>query len=242
MKVLKVCDFFSGCHSWTKGFDNIDLKDTTLKVFSIDNNADYKHNTTMIMDFLKLTPKMIIDYFGGKPDLILASPPCTSFSVASLHHHWGGGIKQYVPKTEAAKIGIKIVKHLLYLIEELGCIYFFENPRGILRKLDFMQPYDSKKHYIWYCQYGETKYIGKRAKPTDIWTNSKTWISRPPCKRSNPECDHIRAPMGSNTHGNGSGLKAQDGMSKNVIRSLIPTELTQDIIESALEELGVEFQ
>jgi len=169
----------------------------------------------------------------------LASPPCTTFSVASLHHHWGGGIKQYVPITEAAKIGIKLVKHMLYLIEELDCLYYFENPRGILRKLDFMQKYDSNKHYIWYCQYGSTKFAGKRAKPTDIWTNSTTWVSKAPCKRSNPECDHIRAPMGSSK--GTQGIKAQGGMSKNAIRSLIPTELTQSILEASLIELGVEF-
>jgi hypothetical protein len=37
------------------------------------------------------------------PDMIWASPPCTGFSVPSLGHHWTGGNKAYIPKTETAK-------------------------------------------------------------------------------------------------------------------------------------------
>ena len=45
-----------------------------------------------------------------KPDNIWASPPCTTFSVASLGHHWTGGKKGYIPKTQNALLGIEIAQ------------------------------------------------------------------------------------------------------------------------------------
>ena len=35
-------------------------------------------------------------------DVIWASPPCTTFSVASIGHHWKCGNKAYIPKTQEA--------------------------------------------------------------------------------------------------------------------------------------------
>ena len=162
---LFVCDFFSGLHSWTKVID-----DPKVKIFSIDNNQDYESNTTIIDDFLNLTSKQVIDYFGSKPHIIYASPPCTTFSVASIGAHWTGGNKAYIPKSDKSKIALKIVKHLAKLIEELDPDFFFiENPRGVLRKLGIFDKLPGiVKQEVWYCQYGETNGI-KRAKPTDIW-------------------------------------------------------------------------
>ncbi len=226
--ILRICDFFSGLHSWTKPLENSSV---ARRVFSVDNNPDYAHNTTLIMDFLQLTPEMIIQHLGGKPHVILASPPCTTFSIASCSTHWfppaADGSRK--PKSEAAKIGLKLLEHLLYLIKELDCIYFFENPRGLMRKMDCVQ--DLNRHTVWYCQYYSESCPIKRAKPTDIWTNSKVWIPRPECKNGNPDCDHVRARRGAKT--------GTQGLKGNAERSVIPHELCREIMDSYLKELGV---
>jgi hypothetical protein len=223
---LRICDFFSGLHSWTNVYDldNVNL-------FSIDNNPEYELDTTLIKDFLDLTANHVLDYFDGKkPHVIYASPPCTTFSVASIGHHWTGGSKAYIPKTEASKKGLEIVKHLNTLILELNPdLVFIENPRGILRKLNLFGSIPGiQLHTIWQCQYGYIHGI-KRAKPTDIWTNSKKWKPRPVCKNGSLECDHVRAPRGAKT--------GTQGLPNNQIRSLIPFELCSEIKDAILEEL-----
>jgi site-specific DNA-cytosine methylase len=226
--ILRVCDFFSGFHSWTEP-----LKDHKIsrKVFSVDNNPDYAHNTTIIDDFLQITPGQIRAHFGGKnPHVVLASPPCTTFSIASCSHHWYAPdpiTGERKPKSEAAVIGLKLLKHLLYLIEELDCLFFFENPRGLMRKMDCLEDVD--RQTIWYCQYGRSNGM-LRAKPTDIWTNSKIWQGRPVCKNGNPDCDHERAPRGAKT--------GTQGLKNNAERSLIPFELCEEIMLAYLKELG----
>tara|TARA_R100000654_G_scaffold64296_2_gene91818 strand:+ start:798 stop:1469 length:672 start_codon:yes stop_codon:yes gene_type:complete len=221
MKPIRfVCDFFSGLHCWTKPLNGLNVK-----IFSIDNNPEYMDHTTVIDDFLNLTAQDVIDYFGGRPHVIYASPPCTTFSVASIGAHWTGGKCAYIPKSEAAKKALLLVKHMVDLINELNPDYYFiENPRGVLRKLGILNNlFDIQRHTVWYCQYGETNGI-KRAKPTDIWTNSKEWVPRPVCKNGNPECDHVRAPRGAKT--------GTQGMKGNAERSMIPLELCQEIANS----------
>lgn len=99
-------------------------------------------------------------------------------------------------------------------------VFFIENPRGMLRKMPFMQEF--KRHTIWYCQYGD-----KRAKPTDIWTNSKTWIPRPQCHNGNKNCHHHPSPRGSKT--------GTQGIKSSYDRSRIPEQLCIEILNSVNE-------
>lgn len=229
--ILRICDFFSGHHSWTEPLDNHKV---SRQVFSIDNNSNYSHNTTIIGDFLKLTAADIIDHFNGKlPHVILASPPCTTFSIASCSTHWhppaADGSRE--PKSVASEIGYALLEHLVKLLSDLNCIFFFENPRGLMRKMPILDNFT--RHTVWYCAYGDS-----RAKPTDIWTNSKTWIPRPQChnKRKDSEgawiehCHHATAPRGART--------GTQGLKNNAERSLIPYELCEEIMQSYLEELN----
>jgi site-specific DNA-cytosine methylase len=229
MRPLRVLDLFSGLHSWTK---NLRFAD----VLSIDNNEDYEEHTSIIGDILKLNSDVVLEWFDGfYPDVIVASPPCTTFSIASCGHNWGGGFRAYVPKTEEAKIGLLLLKKTLELIKECSndnTLYFIENPRGLMRKMDEMC--ELKRHTIWYCQYGETDGI-LRAKPTDIWTNSPNWVPRPVCRnhsfkdgvKVSTHCNHVSARRGAKT--------GTQGLKNNAVRSEIPAELCEEIMNSVYD-------
>jgi site-specific DNA-cytosine methylase len=160
-----------------------------------------------------------IDYWVAMaPDIIHASPPCTSFSVASIGHHWTGGKGAYIPKTQGALIGLALMHRTLEIIE--ACrpkVWYIENPRGLMRKMPEMQKLPIR-HTVTYCQYGDT-----RMKPTDIWTNCTEWVPRPMCKNGDP-C-HESAPRGART--GTQGLKGAHDRSK------IPHALCAEMIGAA---------
>lgn len=203
---MKVLELFAGSRSIGRVAEQFGWE-----VFSVDINdfegIDY---VTDILDFNYSMVPFI-------PDIIWASPPCTSFSVASIGRHWN---KDRTPKTDNAVKGMNIVKKTLEIIQHYtwnnpSVYYFIENPRGMLRKMDFM-PNDFRRT-VTYCQYGDS-----RMKPTDIWTNSKRWISKEPCKNGAP-C-HVSAPRGSST--------GTQGLKGSYERSKIPTDLCVEVLLS----------
>jgi site-specific DNA-cytosine methylase len=182
-----------------------------IETFTIDN--DFTTNPDWCEDMLNITSKQIIDKFGT-PDIIWASPPCTTFSVASLGHHWTGGSGAYIPKTEECKNGIIVLKKTIRLIKELNPKYYFiENPRGVMRKMSVMQQFN--RYTVTYCQYGDT-----RMKPTDIWTNHPNPNFKPACKNGD-KC-HVAAPRGSKT-----GTQGLRGARE---RGVIPEQLCEHIL------------
>lgn len=221
---LRIADFFSGRHSWTKPYGEIDLPS---KVFSIDNNAAYSKTTTMIDDFLNLTSMDVIDHLGGYPDVIYSSIPCTTFSIASVSTHWIKDDGVFIPRSDKCLNGLSLMRHALYLIEELKPRWFIiENPRGVLRHMPEMKSLERRT--VWFCKYGPTHGI-LRAKPTDLWGRfPKSWNEQPPCRNGNPECNHVRAPRGSKT--------GTQGLKDNASRSEIPIELTRSIMKAVLKE------
>lgn len=149
----------------------------------------------------------------GEFDLIWASPPCETFSVASIGYHWNKG---GTPKTTFAVEAIELVKRTIEIMNNHARIgWVLENPRGMLRKMDFMQPY--RRFTTSYCQYGEN-----RMKPTDLWICGLNWQPKPVCKNGDP-C-HVRAPRGSRTGTQGFGTYAD--------RSIVPLPLWLDLIQS----------
>lgn len=209
MTPLKVLDLFAGLEGWSRPF-----REAGHEVFSVD--WDVKFDVDLHADIRSLRPYDL----PWKPDLVLASPPCETFSVASIGTHWTGGHRAYEPKTEAAKQGLEIVEATWELLLDLNLpAWVVENPRGVLRKLGIFD----MPRTIWYCHYGET-----RAKPTDIWSTLPGLKLRPEChnKRANhaPDCccsDHEAAPRGAKTGTQGIGNYAD--------RSLIPYELANDV-------------
>ena len=204
---MKTLELFAGSRSFSKEAEKL----------------GYETYTTDINDFEKIDQVCnIFDFEPSKvpfiPNFIWASPPCYTFSVASIGHHWTGGKGAYIPKTKEAVMGIKIAQKTKEIIDYYKSInpnllYLVENPRGVLRKLDIFPEEELKT--AWYCQYGDT-----RAKPTDLWTNFD-WKPKT-CKNGNPDCDHERAPRGSRT--------GTQGLKGNYERSMVPADLCKKII------------
>lgn len=209
-KKLKVLELFAGTRSIGKAFE-----EKGHQVFSVEWNRDFA-DIDLYQDISTLTSEDIILKFG-RPDVIWASPDCSTFSIASISHHRRRDelTGHLHPKTDYAKFCDKVDVHVLELIRELQPKYWFiENPRGGMRKMSFMQ--GLPRYTVTYCQYGDT-----RMKPTDIWTNHPNPQFKPMCKNGDP-C-HEKAPRGSKT--GTQGLKG----SKN--RSVIPQELCRHIVE-----------
>jgi C-5 cytosine-specific DNA methylase len=202
---MKVLELFAGSCSVGKA-----AKKLGYDVFSSDiNNFDDIDYVVNILEF-------DVTKVPFQPDIIWASPPCTGFSVAALGHHWTGGKGAYIPRTDTAKLGIELVKKTIEIINHFQPKYWFmENPRGVLRKMPFMDEFTRRT--VTYCQYGD-----ERMKPTDIWTNSDVWVPRPMCKNGDP-C-HVAAPRGSKT--------GTQGRSNAYERSKIPDELCLEILKS----------
>ena len=214
---MKVLELFAGSRSFSKVAEELGMETYTTD-FSDFENID------LVKDILDVNATDIEKEFGV-PGIIWASPPCTTFSVASIGHHWN---KDYTPKTDKCRNNIDVVKKSnsiirYFLHKNLNLLYYIENPRGVLRKLDLMN-WTAYRRTIWYCQYFSPEETIKRAKPTDIWTNDYRWIPRPVCKNGNPDCDHERAPRGSRT--------GTQGLKGNYERSIVPSELCRELLKN----------
>lgn len=206
---LKVLELFAGTRSIGKAFEK-----RGHEVFSVEWNKTFE-NIDMYEDIMKVTADEIIDRFG-KPDVIWASPDCATYSVAAISHHRkkdeNGNL---MPLSEYAKYCDRVNQHVLCLILALSPKYWFiENPRGGLRKMDFMN--GLPRYTITYCQYGDM-----RMKPTDIWTNHPDPRFKPPCKNGDP-C-HVSAPRGAKT--------GTQGLKGSIERSQIPELFCEHIVD-----------
>lgn len=211
MKPLKILELFAGTRSISKAFEK-----KGHETYSIEWNKQFE-NITLYDDINNITAKDIIKLCGGVPDVIWASPDCTTYSIAAISHHRkkNAETNNLDAKSEYAKFCDQTNKHVLDLIEELKPkIYFIENPRGGLRKMDFMK--GLYRYTITYCQYGDN-----RMKPTDIWTNHPNPQFKPMCK--NGDNCHEKAPRGSKT-----GTQGLKGAKE---RSVIPAMLCDHIVD-----------
>lgn len=207
---MKVLELFAGTRSIGKAFES-----RGHEVYSVEWNKKFE-NINLYEDIMNVTADQIIKDFGC-PDVIWASPDCTTFSIAAISYHRKKNPEtgSLDPVSEYAKFCDKVDQHVLELIRELKPKYYFiENPRGGLRKMDWMK--DLPRYTVTYCQYGDT-----RMKPTDIWTNHPDPKFKPMCH--NGDSCHTPAPRGSKA--------GTQGLKGSVERSIIPEELCNHIVD-----------
>mgnify|MGYP003294298665 CR=1 FL=1 len=208
---MKVLELFAGTRSIGKAF-----KKKGHKVYSVEWDKNFE-NIDLYEDINNVTAKDIIRLCNGVPDVIWASPDCTTYSIAAISHHRYKleDSDNLYPSSEYAKFCDKTNKHVLDLIQELKPRYYFiENPRGGMRKMDFMK--GLYRYTVTYCQYGDN-----RMKPTDIWTNHPDPQFKPVCK--NGDSCHEAAPRGSKT--------GTQGLKGSKERSIIPEQLCEHIVD-----------
>ena len=216
---MRIIELFAGQRSISKSFE-----DRGHETFSVE--WDKKHDSIdWYVDIGSITASDLVAKFGV-PDVLWASPDCTTYSVAAISKHRRkepngnlNGISEYAMFSDKVNENVvQIINDLLLINPKL--IYFIENPRGGMRKMDFIQAFP--RYTVTYCQYGD-----ERMKPTDLWTNHPNPKFKDPCKNGD-KC-HVSAPRGSQT-----GTQGRKG---SVERSLIPKELCDHIVDICEEIL-----
>jgi hypothetical protein len=193
---VRVLDLFAGLGGWSAPF-----LERGHEVYRIDNDPRFEVESHA--DILTLAAADL----PWRPDIILASPPCESFSVLTIGRNWAPG---RVPKTDGARLAIALVEATRRLLDDLAPAYFVvENPRAMLRTLPMLA--DLERRTVTYCQYGEPF-----RKPTDLWGGFPPSLRlHQPCRttRGRLETDergltwvigpagrcHLSAPRGSRT-------------------------------------------
>ena len=206
---MKVLELFAGTRSIGRAFEA-----RGHEVFSVEWDKKFT-DIDLYKDILTLTVDEVLEKFG-RPDVIWASPDCTSYSIAAISHHRkqdeNGNLS---PVSDYAKFCDRVNQHVLNIMLALSPRYWFiENPRGGLRKMDFMS--GLPRYTVTYCKYGDT-----RMKPTDIWTNHPDPKFLPMCHNGDP-C-HTSAPRGAKT--------GTQGLKGSVERSRIPAALCDHIVD-----------
>ena len=214
---MKVLELFAGTRSIGRAFEA-----RGHEVISVEWDTSFE-DIDWYGDVGSLTADDAVRLCGGVPDVIWASPDCTTFSVAAIsHHRMQEADGNLAPVSDYAKQCDVIDTHMLGMIDELVArgeeegkqvYYFIENPRGGMRKMRWMK--GRPRYTVTYCRYGD-----ERMKPTDIWTNHPNPHFLPPCK--NGDSCHVRAPRGART--------GTQGIKGHVDRSRIPQALCEHIV------------
>lgn len=205
---MKMLELFAGTRTVTKAFEALGYETFSIELDKAHPDIDWY---TSILD---ITAQDILDRFG-KPDVIWASPPCTTFSPLGFRWHRRTVNGEALPTSQDAVIGDMLMQHTRKLIEELNPTYFYiENPKSYLRNAGFFD--GIPRFTVTYCQYGE-----RNMKPTDIWTNHPNPNFKPPCKYGAP-C-HTYATTGMRT--------GTQSVNSSKAKSKIPDLLAKHVAE-----------
>lgn len=203
---MNVVDFYSGLRGWSQPW-----ADAGHNIFCVELNPKFPADHRDILDFDPLK------HLPWKPDVVLASPPCTWFSVMRIGVNWH---HDGTPKTDKARHGLLLVEKTRQLIAQMDpAFWIIENPVDKLRKLPVMDGVERRT--VSYCQYGE-----RRMKPTDLWGKfPPSLVLKPSCKAGMP-C-HDAAPRGSYT-----GTQGMDSAES----AKIPRLLSEAVMEACVKD------
>lgn len=218
-----VLDLFAGLGGFSAAFADSDRWDVTTVEINDEFDPDIE------ADIFDLRPSDFDQDF----DVILASPPCTQFSLAasSLERIIDGE-----PQTDDAADAVGLVYHTKGLIRGLSPEYWFmENPQGFLRQI-IGQP-DAR---VTYCQYGKD-YM----KPTDLWGDHPAGLSYQACSYGD-ECHQYNTDQANGGDGNVRTMFQQTTSGTNAAeRAKVPYELSEairDACEAGLDGDAIEQQ
>ena len=207
---MRALELFSGLCGWSRPF-----AERGHDTFAIDIDKHFQADAYLDIGDVTATLAVI----PWRPDIVLASPPCTSFTTMTMGRNWTHAGE---PKTDGAAEGRRLVLAAIRVIAALRPeFWIIENPRARLRTLGFLDGFERRT--VTYCQYG-----GDNMKPTDLWgVFPPSLVLKPSCSNGDP-C-HVAAPRGSRT-GTQGGL---DG----IRAGLIPYPLALAICEAAENDL-----
>jgi len=175
---MRVLDLFSGLGGFSKPF-----ADRGHEVTTLDMNPSFWPDIKANLMRLAVDDPRVQGF-----DVILASPPCETFSVARIAKNW---VSPGVPRSDAARSAIELVRHTLAMIDRAAPRFWvMENPNGMLKTV-----IGPPIAVITLCQYG-----AKWQKPTCLWGRFPPGAIRPRCSPG-ASC-HEAAPRGS-----GSGVQ-----------------------------------
>lgn len=205
----RICvDFFSGLGGFSQAF-----RDRGWNVFTVD--IDERFEPTLCSDIMDVEPRQL----PHRADVVLMSPPCNCFSIASVSKHWN---RDKTPK-ETAEKSIGYVKRALWLKDQLEPDFWvLENPRGMLQhvlgrpRLTFYQ-----------AMFGT-----RGQKATQFWGNiPDAFVSYVLYRQKVKDFTWEKAPRGSKT--------GTQGIKDRAERAKIPYELSLLLcssVEDALNE------
>lgn len=221
---MKIVELFAGDRSIGK-----EAEKQGHEVFSVDWQKFDNINLSMDIEWMRPSDVPFV------PDMVWASFDCTTYTIAAIKTHRRNTTEPFSDYAwKCDRVNQHVIAMIDYWLEQNpNMVFWFENPRGALRHMPFMKRFN--RHTVWYCKYGDD-----RAKPTDIWTNSVTWIPKPMCKNYkydkngniiDKHCHHASARRGAKT-----GTQGRKGSYE---RSKIPQQLCAEIIQTTNEQLTI---